>query len=364
MPMENANPVETAIARERKNRALLRGWLYFICAMILAMVMVGGATRLTDSGLSITEWKPIHGIIPPLSAADWREEFEKYQQIPEYTLQNAGMGLEAFKAIFWWEWGHRFLGRMIGLVFAIPLAFFWLTGRVEQRLKPRLLLLLALGGFQGGVGWWMVKSGLVDRVDVSQYRLAIHLTLACAIFAYAFWIARGLAPHSTMREVPRNVAILAPLVVLAVFVQIFLGGLVAGLDAGLASNEWPKMLGEWVPDAIWDMTPAWLNWFENPVAVQFNHRLSGYLLFLLILAQAWAALRGEAERPHKRRTVLIVLIALLQLALGIVTVLWEVHLHAALTHQAVAIVLLAAAVAHWRGIVGPYPPVTSLEVRG
>ena len=362
--MENANPVEAAIARERKNRALLRWWLYIVCAMILAMVVVGGATRLTDSGLSITEWKPIHGIIPPLSAAEWQEEFEKYKQIPEYQLQNAGMSLEAFKTIFWWEWGHRFLGRIIGLVFAIPLAVFWLTGRIEQRLKPRLLFLLALGGFQGFIGWWMVKSGLVDRVDVSQYRLAIHLTLACAILAYAFWVARGLAHHSTALEVPRKVAILAPLVVLAILFQVFLGGLVAGLDAGLASNEWPKMLGDWVPDAIWDMTPVWLNWFENPISVQFNHRLGGYLLFLLIAAQAWVALRSRAERPHKRRTVLIVLLVLVQIALGVVTVLWEVQLHAALTHQAVAVILLAAAVAHWRGIVGPYPPVTSMEVRG
>jgi len=364
MLTENANPVEAAIAREKKNRALLRWWLYLVCAMILAMVVVGGATRLTDSGLSITEWKPIHGVIPPLSAGEWQEEFEKYKQIPEYQLQNAGMSLEAFKTIFWWEWGHRFLGRMIGLVFAIPLAVFWLTGRVEDRLKPRLLFLLALGGFQGFIGWWMVKSGLVDRVDVSQYRLAIHLTLACAIFAYAFWLARGLAPHSTTLDVPGQVAVLAPIVVLMVLFQVFLGGLVAGLDAGLASNEWPKMLGDWVPDAIWDLTPVWLNWFENPISVQFNHRLGGYLLFVLILAQAWVALRSEAERPHKRRTVLIVLLVLLQLALGIVTVLWEVHLHAALTHQAVAVLLLAAAVAHWRGIIGPYPPVTSLEVRG
>lgn len=361
--MEDENPIEAAIERERGNRNLLRWWLYFVCLMILVMVVVGGATRLTDSGLSITEWKPVHGIIPPLSAADWHDEFEKYRQIPEYQLQNAGMSLDAFKTIFWWEWGHRFLGRMIGLVFAIPLIVFWLSGRIETRLKPKLLFLLALGGLQGFIGWWMVKSGLVDRVDVSQYRLAVHLTLACVIFAYAFWIARGLAPHTTTRDVPRHVAILAPVVVLAILAQVFLGGLVAGLDAGLASNEWPKMLGEWVPAAIWDLAPIWLNWFENPISVQFNHRLGGYLLFVLILAQAWVALRSGAERQHKRRTLLIVLIGLVQLALGILTVLWEVPLHAALAHQAVAVVLLAAAIAHWRGIVGPYSPVTGLEVR-
>ena len=165
-------------------------------SMLVALVLVGGATRLTDSGLSITEWKPIHGVIPPLNDAEWQEEFAKYQQIPEYAQINQGMSLEAFKRIFWWEWAHRILARGVGFVFALPLVFFWATRRIERGLAPKLVGLLALGGLQGAVGWWMVASGLVDRVDVSQYRLATHLTLACLIFAATMVVARGLAPHS------------------------------------------------------------------------------------------------------------------------------------------------------------------------
>jgi len=357
------NYVQAMVSREQTNRSLVRWWLYGICFLVFAMVLVGGATRLTDSGLSITEWEPIHGIIPPLSAAEWQEELEKYRQIPEYQLQNKGMSMAEFQFIYWWEWGHRFLGRIIGLAFAVPLAFFWFTGRLESRLKPRLLLLLFLGGLQGFIGWWMVSSGLVDRVDVSQYRLATHLTLACIIFAYALWIARGLAPHTTHMSPPGFLRVFAPLVTLFVLVQIFMGGLVAGLDAGWASNEWPKMLGEWVPGEVSAMTPVWLNWFENPVSVQFNHRISAYLLTLLILLQWWLARRSAAESPHKFRTLFILIIAFFQVLVGIVTIVMEVPLHWALVHQGLAVILLAAAVAHWRGLVGPYTPVTSLEIR-
>ena len=298
------------------------------------------------------------------SAGRRREEFEKYREIPEYQLQNKGMSLSAFQFIYWWEWTHRFLGRMIGFVVALPLLFFWVTGRLEPRLRPRLLLLLALGGLQGAVGWWMVKSGLVDRVDVSQYRLAIHLTLACIIFAYGFWLARGLAPHSTTREAPPILLALARLMAVLVLAQIFLGGLVAGLDAGLAANDWPTMLGAWMPEAIGDLSPAWRNLFENPIAVQFDHRIGAYLLLLLFGIQAVIASRSEAEAPHKRRTLLVLAIALLQATIGILTVLWEVPLATALLHQAVAVILLGAAIAHWRGLKGSYPAVTAMEARG
>lgn len=359
----NTNYVQAMMQREVANRRWVRWWLYIICFLVLLMVMVGGATRLTDSGLSITEWKPIHGIIPPLSAADWQEELEKYRQIPEYQLQNKGMSMAEFQFIYWWEWGHRFLGRIIGFAFAIPLAFFWLTKRLEPRLKPRLLFLLALGGLQGIIGWWMVSSGLVDRVDVSQYRLAIHLTLACIIFAYALWVARGLAWHSTQQEPPMRLRVLAPIITLLVMVQIFMGGLVAGLDAGLAANDWPKMLGEWVPVDISTMTPLWINWFENPISVQFNHRLGAYLLMLVIGLQWIIARSSVAETPHKRRTVLILILVLIQAFIGILTVVWEVPLNLALAHQGVAVILLAAVIAHWRGLVGSYPPVTAVEFR-
>ncbi len=356
--------VQAMVSRERTNRALVRWWLYVICFLVFVMVIVGGATRLTDSGLSITEWKPIHGIIPPLGDAQWQEELEKYRQIPEYQLQNKGMSMAEFKFIYWWEWGHRFLGRIIGFAFAIPLAFFWLTGRLESRLKPRLLFLLILGGMQGFIGWWMVSSGLVDRVDVSQYRLAIHLTLAAIIFAYALWIARGLASHSTRLAPPSSLAVFAPLVTLFVLVQIFMGGLVAGLDAGWASNEWPKMLGQWVPDDIHAMSPLWINWFENPISVQFNHRISAYLLTLIIVLQWLVARASRAEQPHKTRTSLILLITLVQVIVGITTIVLEVPLFWALAHQGIAIILLASVIAHWRGLIGPYPAVTEVEIRG
>lgn len=361
---QSVNYVQAMVSRERRNRALVRWWLYFICFLVFVMVIVGGATRLTDSGLSITEWEPIHGIIPPLSAAEWEEELEKYRQIPEYQLQNKGMSMAEFQFIYWWEWGHRFLGRIIGFAFAIPLAFFWLTGRLESRLKPRLLFLLFLGGLQGFIGWWMVSSGLVDRVDVSQYRLATHLTLAAIIFAYALWLARGLAPHTTEFDPPGSLGMLAPLVTLFVLVQIFMGGLVAGLDAGWAANDWPKMLGQWVPDDISAMSPLWVNWFENPISVQFNHRISAYLLTLLIVLQWLVARASNAEQPHKTRTWIILMITIAQVAVGVITIVLEVPLYWALAHQGVAFILLAAVVAHWRGLVGPYPPVTEVEVRG
>ena len=350
------------VEREQRNRALVRWWLYVVCLFIFAMVMVGGATRLTDSGLSITEWKPIHGIIPPLNHDQWMEEFEKYRLIPEYQQINKGMSLLEFQFIYWWEWSHRFLGRIIGFVFAIPLAFFWATGRLESRLKPRLLALLALGGLQGFIGWWMVKSGLVDRVDVSQYRLAIHLTLACIIFAYTVWLARGLAPHSE-GETPTRLMVFAPLIVFLVLTQIFLGGLVAGLDAGFAFNDWPTMDGAAWPSGLMILEPAWRNFFENPKTVQFVHRMSAYVVFAVIVLQ-WLTVRGsDAMVPHKRRVALLAILVTLQAALGIITLVLQVPLHWALAHQAGAVVLLAFAVAHWRAVAGPYPAVTAIEVR-
>ena len=265
--------------REPKARSLapVRAWLYAVAALIVAMVVVGGATRLTESGLSITEWQPIHGVIPPLSAAEWQEEFAKYQQIPEYQLINRGMTLAEFKGIFWWEWAHRFLGRFIGVAFLLPLIWFWATGRIGRSLAPQLAGIFVLGGLQGAVGWWMVASGLVERTDVSQYRLAVHLTLAFGILALIVWVARGLAPRPTMGQAVPGRG-LARAIVALIFLQVFLGGIVAGLDAGLISATWPTMNGQWIPDGLWVVEPWWRNIFENPVTVQFDHRLVGYVL--------------------------------------------------------------------------------------
>lgn len=355
--------VNALVESERANRKLVRYWLYVICLMVFAIVIVGGATRLTDSGLSITEWKPIHGVIPPLNVAEWMEEFEKYKLIPEYTQINEGMSLAQFKKIFWWEWGHRFLGRFIGLVFAVPLFFFWVTRRLESKIKPRLLILLVLGGLQGFIGWWMVSSGLVDRVDVSQYRLAIHLTLACFIFAYALWIARGLAEHTTMPVQDQSLKTLAMLITLFAIFQIFLGGIVAGLDAGLTFNTWPLMDGAIIPQGLNVLDPFWLNWFENLKSVQFNHRVGAYVLILLVLAQFIYTLKARVDVPHFNRSIILVLLVIAQAAVGILTLVMQVPLHLALTHQALAVIFLAASIAHWRGLIGSYPHLTNLQVR-
>ncbi len=349
------NSINTLQAHNN-HRAVVRYWLYFICLMVTAMVIVGGATRLTDSGLSITEWKPLLGIFPPLSHADWLSEFEKYKRIPEYTQINKGMSLGAFQAIYWWEWAHRFLGRIIGFVFAVPLFYFWLTGKLENGLKPRLLFLLALGGLQGFVGWWMVSSGLVERTDVSQYRLAIHLIIACLIFAYALWLARSLADHSN-EPATNPIRIMAPIMVLFILFQIFLGALVAGLDAGLAFNDWPLMDGAIIPQSLFADTPWWINFFENVKLVQFTHRTNGYLLTLLILLNLILTMRTSIGATHKRRAGILLLLVLLQIVLGVVTLVLQVPLSWALFHQLGAIILLGFGVAHWRAL--KYSPVNS-----
>lgn len=335
------------------DRALVRSWLYCVCFLIFVMVIVGGATRLTDSGLSITEWQPILGAIPPLNAADWELALEKYRLIPEYQQINKGMSMAEFQFIYWWEWGHRFLGRLIGLFVAIPLAWFWITGRLEAFMKPRLVLLFLLGGLQGFIGWWMVKSGLVDRVDVSQYRLATHLTLACLIFAYALWLARGLAPHSD-EHVSESVHTFSVIVFFAIVLQVFLGALVAGLDAGFAFNDWPTMDGSYLPGDLWIRSPWWINAFENPKTVQFIHRVSAYAVLLLILVQMIVAFRSNSGDTHKRRTVVLMGLAIAQAAIGVITLVLQVPLFWGLVHQGGAVVLLGFAVAHWRGTIGAY----------
>ena len=347
--LSNATPNTDQSNPMALNRMMVRYWLYFICILVAAMVVVGGATRLTDSGLSITEWKPLLGIIPPLSGADWLSEFEKYKLIPEYTQINKGMSLGEFKFIYWWEWGHRFLGRIIGFIFAIPMLFFWFTNRLEPGLKPRLLLLLALGGLQGFIGWWMVSSGLVERTDVSQYRLAIHLIVACFIFAYAMWIARTLIPSQMDR--PLKIArTLAPIIVAGILLQIFLGGLVAGLDAGFAFNDWPLMDGAIIPASLFVVEPWWLNFFENIKLVQFTHRMGAYALTALIIVNYLMVLNPATGPLHRKTAMVMVLIALAQGALGVITLMLQVPLNWALFHQAGAVILLGYGIIHWRAL--------------
>ena len=359
LPTEIANQQ----TREARNRKAVRTWLYFGLLVIFALVLVGGATRLTNSGLSITEWKPIHGVIPPLSASEWNEEFAKYQQIPEYTQINKDMTLDGFKSIFWWEWAHRILARATGLVFALPLAFFWVTGRLESKLKPRLLGILALGGFQGFVGWWMVSSGLSERTDVSQYRLATHLIIASLIFAATAYIARGLALHTEGPAKP-GTRRFAGVLVLMTLLQIYLGALVAGLDAGLAYNTWPLMDGAIIPSDLLNMQPVWHNFFESAKTVQFIHRCGAYLLFALVLIHMLWTLTSEPRTTQANRSILLFVLVCAQAAIGIATLLSAVDFHTALAHQGTAMVLLFFAVAHWRGTKGSYALPTEVSVRG
>lgn len=300
------------------------------------MVIVGGATRLTDSGLSITEWKPLLGAIPPWTEAHWLEAFEKYKLIPEYQVQNKGMSLEDFKFIYWWEWGHRFLGRIIGFAFIVPLVFFIITRRINKALWPRLLVLFALGGLQGALGWYMVSSGLSERVDVSQYRLAAHLSLAVALFAAVVYTALRMSNKQPLIwNTPRVVAMGF---IALLFVQVAAGGFVAGLDAGHASYTWPKMNDAFVPDGLSTLQPVWKNWFENALSVQFNHRLLAYSLLIFAILQAiWI-------RNASSVTVLIAVTA--QALLGIFTVLWQVPLTTALLHQGGVLLVLTAALMH------------------
>ena len=340
--------------RTLRNRALVRCWLYVVLVMLFALVVVGGATRLTNSGLSITEWKPIHGVIPPLNDAEWREEFQKYQQIPEYQQINKGMSLGEFKRIFWWEWAHRFLARTVGIVMAVPLAFFWLTGRIERKLRWPLVGLLALGGFQGFIGWWMVSSGLAERVSVSQYRLATHLTIACLIFAWTTWLMRALSPHSDDAAPTEGSRRMAGIIACMAIFQIYLGALVAGLDAGLSYNTWPLMDGAVVPGGLFVQQPWWINLFENPKTVQFVHRIGAYVLFALALAHLIASLRAAPETTHARRALVLFGLVCLQATMGILTLIWQVPLGWALAHQGGALIVLGFAIAHWRGFYGEY----------
>lgn len=318
-------------------------WLRLVAAAVVATLVVGGATRITDSGLSITEWAPILGVIPPLGEAAWQEALAAYRQIPEYELVNRGMSLEAFKVIYWWEWAHRLLARGIGLLFVLPFLWFWLRGRLPGWFKPWGLILLALGALQGAVGWWMVSSGLVDRVDVSQYRLAVHLLIACIILILAVWLSVRLSGAAGRLDAPAGVRRLALVLPFAILVQIGLGALVAGLDAGLASDTWPLMMGALVPDGLAALSPAWLNAFENPLTAQFDHRIAGYLLIALALWHAVSAWRAGAGAG-----LAAVLAGLVvgQAAIGVWLVISHVPPILAGLHQALAAVTLWIATVH------------------
>lgn len=341
---------------EDRYRAV-RIWLWCVAALVAAIVLVGGATRLTESGLSITEWRPITGTLPPLSAEAWQKEFDLYRQIPQYQLVNKGMSLEDFQYIYYWEWGHRLLGRIIGFAFALPFVYFWATGRVRGRLSVKLLGLLALGGMQGAVGWWMVASGLVDRVSVAPYRLAVHLTLAFAIFACLVAVARSLTPERTAISAGTARRLGAWIVLGVVFVQIFLGAIVAGLDAGMTYTTWPLMDGRFIPEwsGLAMMEPVWRNLFENTLTSQFLHRMVAYTLMAVTVWHV-LSLRRADRRLYRSAHILFGLV-FVQAAIGVLTLVNEVPMDLALAHQAGALVVIGWAVSH----LGRFAPASSMQ---
>jgi cytochrome c oxidase assembly protein subunit 15 len=324
----------------------VRLWLLVAAAMIFLTLVVGGATRLTESGLSITEWKPVTGVLPPMSRAAWQAEFDGYKQIPQYRELNKGMTLGEFKVIYWWEWAHRLLARTVGMVFLLPFLFFLWRGMIPQHLKWRLWGIFAGGAALGVVGWWMVSSGLAgtDRVSVSQYRLAFHLTLACAIFAAILWTAQQLRPQPPP-SVSARLRVSALALMLLLLLQIYLGALVAGSGAGLAYNTWPLIDGAFVPSAesLFHMTPAWRNAFENILTVQFDHRMLAYTVWAIAVLHAIDAWRSGRAAGG---ALVVAMLVTLQAALGIVTLLYQVALPLALSHQMFAIVVFTAAIVH------------------
>ena len=333
-------------------------WLLALAFLVALMVTIGGLTRLTGSGLSITEWKPVTGVIPPLTHDAWRAAFAKYQQIPQYRFENRGMTLAAFQTIYWWEWTHRLLGRLLAIIFLLPFVFFAATGAIARKDWPRMLLLFALGGLQGVVGWWMVQSGLEVRLSVSQYRLAIHLGVALLLFGALLWTAleylrgdfsppRGLSAEARSAKAEawgRGQILVASsfALVALVYVQMLLGAIVAGLHAGLIYNTWPSMDGRVFPEDAFSSHPWWINVFENAGLAQFDHRIVAYLLAASALA-FWIAMRRSATgRSVRLSSDVLVALIFAQIALGIATLLNQAPLALAALHQATAVALFAA----------------------
>jgi heme a synthase len=325
----------------------IRLWLYAVAALVLAMVLIGGATRLTESGLSITEWQPVMGTLPPVTDAQWQAAFQKYQEIPQYRELNGGMSLAEFKTIFWWEWTHRLIGRAIGVLFLVPFLWFLWRGRVAPELGTRLWLIFGLIALQGAVGWWMVTSGLADRVEVSQYRLATHLVLACVIYVAILWTALGLG-NARPSPIPALIRTGAVVLLVLLLVQIYLGALVAGLRAGHIYNTWPLIDGAFVPDAarLFFDTPLWRNFFENTLTVQFDHRMLAYVVVLGTVLQVLYVASTIGEGAALTGATALAAAVMLQAALGVWTLLKVAPISLSLLHQAVAMLVLTVATVH------------------
>jgi heme a synthase len=352
------------VAAEDHRRAI-RLWLYAVAALVFAMVLVGGATRLTESGLAITQWRPVMGVVPPLTAAQWQAEFQRYQDIPQYHALNNGMSLAAFKSIFWWEWTHRLLGRLIGVAFLVPFLFFLWRGWIGPGMRGRLALIFALGALQGAVGWWMVASGLADRVEVSQYRLATHLVLACVIYVAMIWTAAQLGSNKRNKKpaladragedaAAARLRVSAIGLLVLVLGQIYLGALVAGLRAGYIYNTWPLIDGGLIPHAarLFSASPLWRNFFENTLTVQFDHRMLAYTIWICALLHFVDVARTARTGPTLTGAAFLFTAVTLQAALGIWTLLMVAPISLSLLHQAIAMVVLTAAVVHAQRVCG------------
>ncbi len=329
-----------------KHERSVRNWLFIMVLLVGAMIVLGGATRLTNSGLSITEWAPIRGALPPLSAEAWLSEFQKYQQIPEFMAEHSDMNMAGFKSIYFWEWSHRQLGRIIGLAYALPFFYFLFRRRLPHGQALKFFGIMLLIGIQGGIGWWMVASGLVnDRVDVSQYRLATHLGMAFIILGALFWLWRNQAEHWPRKPLDRMPVKRTTLLAGLVFLQLIAGAFVAGLKAGRTYNTWPLMDGDIVPAGYGSMTPFWRNMFENIGAVQFNHRTLAYIILAVTI---WIFITSKRQSRVRYNMIVFKIVLLWQIVLGIYVLLTGDALWLALLHQFSAIFVWLAVVSTMR----------------
>jgi cytochrome c oxidase assembly protein subunit 15 len=347
--MAQQRAISPSLGSAASGTSAVRIWLFAVAALIFLMVSLGGATRLTGSGLSITEWQPIMGAVPPLSEAAWQEAFEKYKQIPQYEHVNRGMSLAAFKLIYWWEWTHRFLGRLIGVVFLVPFLYFLAMGQIARPVIPRLAGIFALGGLQGFIGWYMVSSGLAERISVSQYRLAVHMTLAVALFGAVLWVALSLGSARLERAEarPLGLRLAAAGIAALVLLQVAAGAFVAGLKAGAGWNTWPLMDGALIPQGLAALSPWWANLFENALTAQFNHRLLAYAIVIAVAWHLWSLLGRTPDRLTRTSGFILAGAVVVQIALGIWTLLAHVPIPLALLHQAGAVAVFGVAVWHW-----------------
>lgn len=329
------------------HRRAVRIWMLAVAALIFLTVLVGGATRLTESGLSIVEWQPVTGTLPPMSDEGWQAEFQKYQGIPQYRERNFGISIEAFKVIYWWEWTHRLLGRLIGAVFLLPFLWFLWRGWIEPKFRARLWIIFGLGALQGVVGWWMVMSGLAVRVSVAHERLAFHLTLACIIYAAVLWTAQNLRVARSPVVVHPYIRTEVIWIVVILFVQIFLGALVAGLRGGLIYNTWPFIDGGFLPstERLMFLSPAWTNFFDNVLTVQFEHRIIAYVLWLIAMMHLIHAVVRRESAAIDGALALAIAVTI-QAAFGIITLLHQAPIVLSLIHQGMAMVVLTIAVMH------------------